>query len=61
MITAESILKAALEVPKAQMSQSEPIIVCDFCEEEVRTVGEDSIYWCDEHGIVEAYWHEEVV
>lgn len=33
--------------------------VCDFCLEEVKTVGEDSIYWCDEHGVVEAYTHEE--
>jgi hypothetical protein len=36
------------------------MILCDFCELEVRTVGEDAIYECEEHGVVEAYWHESV-
>lgn len=29
------------------------MVVCDFCLEEVRTVGDDAVYWCDEHGVVE--------
>lgn len=37
------------------------IIVCDFCLEEVRTVGDDAIYVCEDHGVVEAYWHELVL
>jgi hypothetical protein len=34
------------------------MILCQFCNEEVRVVGEDAIYVCDEHGIVERYWYE---
>lgn len=36
---------------------NETVNVCDFCLEEVRSCGPDAVYYCDEHGCVEAYWH----
>jgi hypothetical protein len=57
-MNAQDIVNAALSIPKMELKLAKGVIVCDFCEEEVRSVGPDAVYYCDEHGCVEAYWHE---
>jgi len=34
------------------------IVVCTYCLDEVSVIGEDAIYVCQEHGIVEDDWTE---
>ena len=55
---AQDILNTALLIPKAQFEQVETYIARDFCGDEVSSSGLDAVYYCDEHGCVEAYWHE---
>ena len=57
-MNSQDLLNAALTIPKARFNFADTIIVCDFCEEEVRITAPDSVYYCDDHGCVEAYCHE---